>query len=88
MDGKDDYVVMDNLTASATVYLNLGPKQGAPGNWVWDGPHKFAPGISGARGTDIVFADINSDGILTSAVSVKKILTSLFFDQDALTTLL
>ncbi|KAL8999849.1 MAG: hypothetical protein Q9169_001390 [Polycauliona sp. 2 TL-2023] len=63
MDGKDDYVVMDNSIASAKVYLNRGPKQGAPGNWVWDGPHNVAPGGPGARGVDVVFADINNDGI-------------------------
>ncbi|KAI4262170.1 MAG: hypothetical protein L6R42_002647 [Xanthoria sp. 1 TBL-2021] len=62
MDGKDDYVVMGNQTVSATVYLNRGPKQGAPGSWIWDGPYEVAPGAPGARGGDIVFADINNDG--------------------------
>ncbi|KAL8897459.1 MAG: hypothetical protein Q9192_002562 [Flavoplaca navasiana] len=62
LDGKDDYVVMGKQTASATVYLNRGPKQGAPGNWVWDGPHEVAPGAPGAKGADIMFADINNDG--------------------------
>lgn len=86
MDGKDDYVIMGNQTASATVYLNRGPKQGAPGSWIWDGPHEVAPGAPGARGGDIVFADINNDGMLASTVFAKFILTFRCFHQDAPTT--
>ncbi|KAL9627089.1 MAG: hypothetical protein Q9204_006817 [Flavoplaca sp. TL-2023a] len=86
LDGKDDYVVMGRLTASATVYLNRGPKQGAPGNWVWDGPHEVAPGALGAKGADIMFADINNDGKFTFLIFVGSVLTSLRFWQDALTT--
>ncbi|KAL8910761.1 MAG: hypothetical protein Q9171_003973 [Xanthocarpia ochracea] len=56
-DGKDDYVVLGRETGSVTVYLNGGPKAGAPGNWVWDGPHDVAPGAPGAKAVDVLFAD-------------------------------
>ncbi|KAL8773359.1 MAG: hypothetical protein Q9209_001753 [Squamulea sp. 1 TL-2023] len=61
-DGKDDYVVIGKDTGSVTVYLNRGPKAGAPGNWVWDGPHNVAPGAPGAKAANVLFADINGDG--------------------------
>ncbi|KAL8858124.1 MAG: hypothetical protein Q9178_005301 [Gyalolechia marmorata] len=58
-DGKDDYVVLGKETGSVTVYLNGGPKAGAPGDWVWDGPHDVAPGAPGAKATNVLFADVN-----------------------------
>lgn len=41
------------------VYLNRGPKAGAPGNWLWDGPHNLASGAPGAKASSVLFGDIN-----------------------------
>ncbi|KAL8929645.1 MAG: hypothetical protein Q9172_000324 [Xanthocarpia lactea] len=64
-DGKDDYVVLGKETGSVTVYLNGGPKAGAPGNWVWDGPHDVAPGAPGAKAVNVLFADVNGQATVT-----------------------
>lgn len=60
-DGRDDYIVLGNETGSVTVYLNRG-KESPSGNFNWDGPHEVAPGAPGARGKEVLFADINGDG--------------------------
>ncbi|KAL8758639.1 MAG: hypothetical protein Q9199_001317, partial [Rusavskia elegans] len=62
LDGKADYVVLGKETGSVTVYLNRGPKAGAPGNWLWDGPHNLASGATGAKASSVLFGDINGDG--------------------------
>ncbi|KAL8637044.1 MAG: hypothetical protein Q9228_005642, partial [Teloschistes exilis] len=58
-DGKDDYCVMGKETGSVTVWLNKGPNAMAPGGWSWNGPHGVAPGAPGAKGANVLFADIN-----------------------------
>ncbi|KAL8735840.1 MAG: hypothetical protein Q9181_002669 [Wetmoreana brouardii] len=59
LDGKDDYVVMGKNSGSVTVWLNRGAGAKAPGGWNWDGPHQVAPGAPGAKGANVLFADIN-----------------------------
>lgn len=78
-DGKDDYVVIGKA-GSVTVYLNRGPNDAAPGKWAWDGPHDVAPGAPGAKGEDVLFADINGDGTwLLHCFDDPEILTVFFF---------
>ncbi|KAL8692547.1 MAG: hypothetical protein Q9224_003933 [Gallowayella concinna] len=68
-DGKDDYVVTGDQTGSVAVYFNRGPKEGVNGNWVWDGPHQMGPGAPGIKGDEVLFADINGDGITSRDLS-------------------
>jgi hypothetical protein len=59
-DGKADYIIIDDKTGAATVYINGGQNSNANLGWNWIPSGKIASGI--APGKTIQFADIDGDG--------------------------
>jgi len=59
-DGKADYIIVDDMTGAATVYINGGQNSNANLGWNWIPSSEIASGI--APGKTIHFADIDGDG--------------------------
>lgn len=59
-DGKADYIILDDITGAATLYINGGQDSNANLGWIWHPRGEIASGI--APGKTIHFADIDGDG--------------------------